>query len=66
MSVRVRNALVGASAGGTPADEAGRLNARGAVARTEVAWLKWGMRVLFAAVLGVGGVAAQVLLSSRS
>lgn len=31
----------------------------GAVARTEIAWLKWGMRLLFAAVLGVGGVAAQ-------
>lgn len=34
----------------------------GAVARTEIAWLKWGMRLLFAAVLGVGGVAAQTYL----
>lgn len=33
-----------------------RLIEEGAVARTEVAWLKWGMRVLFAVVLGIGGV----------
>lgn len=38
-----------------------RLIAEGAVARTEVAWLKWGMRVLFAAVLGVGGVVGHTL-----
>lgn len=30
-----------------------------AVARAEVAWLKWGMRVLFATVLGVDGVAVH-------
>lgn len=34
----------------------------GAVARTEIAWLKWGVRCLFVAVLGVGGVAAQAVL----
>lgn len=39
-----------------------RLADEGAVARTDVAWLKWGMRALFAAVLGVGGVAAQGFL----
>lgn len=39
-----------------------RLVEDGAVARTEIAWLKWGMRVLFAAVLGVGGVTAASVL----
>ena len=39
-----------------------RLVEEGAVARTEIAWLKGGMRCLFAAVLGVGGVAAQAVL----
>lgn len=39
-----------------------RLVEEGAVARTDITWLKWGMRVLFAAVLGVGGVAAQAVL----
>jgi hypothetical protein len=29
-----------------------------AVARTEIAWLKWGTRMLFAAVAGVGGLTA--------
>ena len=33
-----------------------RLVEEGAVARTEIVWLKWGMRLLFAAVLGVGGL----------
>jgi hypothetical protein len=39
-----------------------RLVEDGAVARTEISWLKWGMRCLFAAVLGVGGVAAHAVL----
>lgn len=39
-----------------------RLIEEGAVTRTEVAWLKWGMRVLFAAVLGVGGATVGQML----
>lgn len=34
----------------------------GAVARTEVAWLKWGMRLLVAGVVGLGGVTAGRLV----
>ncbi|MCA1813935.1 MAG: hypothetical protein LC624_08285 [Halobacteriales archaeon] len=43
-------------------DKMDRLAEDAAVARTEIAWLKWGMRLLFAAVLGVGGVAAHAAL----
>lgn len=43
-------------------DKVDRLAEEGAVARTEIAWLKWGMRILFAAVLGVGGVAAHAVV----
>jgi hypothetical protein len=39
-----------------------RLVEDAAVARTDIAWLKWGMRLLFAAVLGVGGVAAHAAM----
>lgn len=39
-----------------------RIADESAVARTDVAWLKWGMRVLFAAVLGVGSIASQAVL----
>jgi hypothetical protein len=35
-----------------------------AVARTEIQWLKWGTRLLFAAVLGVGGLTAGQLVAS--
>jgi hypothetical protein len=34
-----------------------------AVARTEIAWLKWGTRLLFAAVMGVGGLTAGEILA---
>ena len=37
-------------------DKVDRLVEDGAVARTEIVWLKWGVRLLFAAVLGVGSV----------
>lgn len=33
-----------------------RLVEDAAVARTEIVWLKWGMRLLFAGVAGLGGV----------
>lgn len=33
-----------------------RLVEEGAVARTEIVWLKWGMRLLVAGVAGLGGV----------
>jgi hypothetical protein len=35
-----------------------RLVEEAAVARTDIAWLKWGTRLLFMAVLGVGGLTA--------
>lgn len=30
--------------------------------RTDIVWLKWGLRLLFAALLGLGGVTAPILL----
>ncbi|MCA1813676.1 MAG: hypothetical protein LC624_06965 [Halobacteriales archaeon] len=39
-----------------------RLVEDAAVARTDIAWLKWGVRLLFAAVAGVGGVAAHAAM----